>query len=425
LYAIVDVETTGGKFNEEGITEVAIYKFDGHEIIDQFASLVNPEKEIQPFVVKLTGINNAMLKRAPKFFEVAKRIIEITTDVTLVAHNADFDHRMLRLEFDRLGFKYERPTLCTVELAQSLLPEQKSFNLGKLTKALGIPITDRHRATGDALATVKLFKLLLQKDIDKNIISQSLKYFKPLEIEPNLKLILENIPTSTGVFYVYNSAREIIYISKSKNLKKRVTQLFTDSNKKSKEIQSQVADVTFEKTGSELISLLKEYVEVKKHLPYLNGKMKSTNFSHGLYLEVDDQNRTSLQVKSAKKNPNYLLTFSSSKSGTNFLEKQQSTINEEGDEISIDSLIQKIKDDYSLTGKNKIIVDRGREITERSVILLENGKITGYAFVNLRIQMTDITMLKGLITPLDGSKQVTHIVSSYLRHKRVYQIIDL
>ena len=101
MYAIVDVETTGGKFNEEGITEVAIYKFNGHEIVDQFASLVNPEKEIQPFVVKLTGINNAMLKRAPKFYEVAKRIIEITTDVTLVAHNAEFDHRMLRLEFDK------------------------------------------------------------------------------------------------------------------------------------------------------------------------------------------------------------------------------------------------------------------------------------------------------------------------------------
>jgi DNA polymerase-3 subunit epsilon len=425
LYAIVDVETTGGKFNEEGITEVAIYKFDGHEIVDQFASLVNPEKEIQPFVVKLTGINNAMLKRAPKFFEVAKRIIEITTDVTLVAHNADFDHRMLRLEFDRLGFKYERPTLCTVELAQSLLPEQKSFNLGKLTKALGIPITDRHRATGDALATVKLFKLLLQKDINKNIITQSLRYYKPVEIELNLKLILEKIPTSTGVFYVYNKASEIIYISKSKNLKKRVTQLFTGSNKKSRDIQSQVADVTFEKTGSELISLLKEYIEVKKHLPLLNGKIKKTNFSHGLYLEIDALDKSSLHVKPITKNANYLLTFSTSKAGTNFLERQQSVTNQEGDEISIDSVIQKIKDDYSFTGKNKIIVDRGREITERSVILLENGRITGYAFVNLRIQMTDMNMLKGLVTAIDGSKQVTHIVSSYLRHKRVYQIIDL
>lgn len=110
LYAIVDVETTGGKFNEEGITEIAIYKFDGHEIVDQFASLVNPEKEIQPFVVKLTGINNKMLVRAPKFYEVAKRVIEIMDGAVLVAHNANFDYRMLRIEFERLGYEFQTQT---------------------------------------------------------------------------------------------------------------------------------------------------------------------------------------------------------------------------------------------------------------------------------------------------------------------------
>src|SRR6187402_2892404 len=127
MYAILDIETTGGQFNEEGITEIAIYKFDGHEVVDQFISLVNPEKEIQPFVVKLTGINNAMLRSAPKFYEVAKRIIEITEDCIVVAHNASFDYRILRTEFRRLGFHFQRPTLCTVELAQQLLPEQQSY----------------------------------------------------------------------------------------------------------------------------------------------------------------------------------------------------------------------------------------------------------------------------------------------------------
>ena len=100
MYAILDIETTGGQFNEEGITEIAIYKFDGHEVIDQFISLVNPEIPIQPFVVKLTGINNAMLQSAPKFFEIAKRIIEITNDCVIVAHNASFDYRILELNSD-------------------------------------------------------------------------------------------------------------------------------------------------------------------------------------------------------------------------------------------------------------------------------------------------------------------------------------
>ena len=169
MYAILDIETTGGKFNEEGITEIAIYKFDGHSIVDQFVSLVNPEKPIQKFVVKLTGINNKMLRNAPKFFEVAKRIVEITKEVTLVAHNAEFDTRILKTEFDRLGFNYERNSICTVELSRKLIPDEKSYSLGKLCKSLGIPMSDRHRASGDALATVQLFKLLLNKDTNKDI----------------------------------------------------------------------------------------------------------------------------------------------------------------------------------------------------------------------------------------------------------------
>ncbi|WP_405377777.1 exonuclease domain-containing protein [Nonlabens sp. Asnod3-A02] len=447
MYAIVDVETTGGKYNEEGITEVAIYKFDGHEIIDQFASLVNPEKEIQPFVVKLTGINNAMLKRAPKFYEVAKRIIEITEGTTLVAHNAGFDHRMLRLEFDRLGYEFERPTLCTVELAQSLLPDQDSYNLGKLTRSLGIPLTDRHRATGDALATVKLFKLLLQKDINKEIISKSLKHFKPLKIEPNLKAIVDQLPAATGVFYVYDVNGTILFISKSKNIKKRVTQLFTGSNKKSKEIQKKVAEITFEKTGSEMVSILKEHIEIRKHTPALNGRIKRNNFSHGLYIYYDTNQTPRFFVKSVVKDPNYIITFSSSRSGYSFLEKlekkygtsvkfrklphndaslsihQNTAVTESLDLLN--ETVNEIITTYSLKATNKILVDKGREASERSVILIENGRVTGYAFVNLRIQMTDIKMLKSLLTPIEDHGQVLHLVASYIRHKKIYQIIDL
>ena len=124
IYSIIDIETTGGKYNEEGVTEIAIYKFDGLEVVDQFISLVNPEKPIQPFVVNLTGINSNMLRSAPKFYEIAKRIIEITTDTILVAHNASFDYRILQMEFDRLGYAFERKTLCTVELAKKLIPDQ-------------------------------------------------------------------------------------------------------------------------------------------------------------------------------------------------------------------------------------------------------------------------------------------------------------
>ncbi len=175
MYAILDIETTGGKFNEEGITEIAIYKFDEHRVIDSFVSLVNPEKSIQPFVVNLTGITSAMVENAPKFYEIAKRIIEITDNCVIVAHNAVFDYRILRTEYRRLGYEFNSKTLCTVELAKVLLPEEQSHSLGKLVRSLGIATPDRHRASGDALATLSLFRILLEKDIDKTTVASLIK----------------------------------------------------------------------------------------------------------------------------------------------------------------------------------------------------------------------------------------------------------
>ncbi len=175
MYAVIDIETTGGKFNEERATEIAIYKFDGHSIVDQFVSLINPEKEIQEFVVKLTGISSKMLRNAPKFHEVAGRIIEITDNCIIVAHNVAFDYRILKNEYDRLGYNFFRNILCTVFLSKKLILNQPSYSLGKLCRNLGIPVTGRHRAGGDALATVNLFKLLLEKDNDNNIIQRTIK----------------------------------------------------------------------------------------------------------------------------------------------------------------------------------------------------------------------------------------------------------
>ena len=199
----VDIETTGGKFNEEGITEIAIYKFDGKEVIDKFISLINPEKNIQPFVVNLTGINNKMLRNAPKFHEVAKRILEITEDAIFVAHNTSFDYRVLKTEYNRLGYNFKRNTLCTLELSKKLILDMDSYSLGKLTKQLGIPLTQRHRASGDALATVKLFKLLLDKDLDKNIIIDNIKNTNKSNLPKNLNEILNELPSSTAVSYTH------------------------------------------------------------------------------------------------------------------------------------------------------------------------------------------------------------------------------
>lgn len=288
MYAVLDIETTGGKFNEEGITEVAIYKFDGHAVTDQFISLVNPEKPIQEFVVKLTGISNKMLKNAPKFYEVAKRIIEITDGCTLVAHNAEFDSRILRTEFKRLGFDYQKNTLCTVELSRKLIPDEDSYSLGKLCKSLGIPMSNRHRASGDALATVQLFKLLLDKDKDKDIVQRTIKYFDNRNVKDKLNSILDNIPEKMGVFYVHDANGKVIYLGRGKNLKSEVNKLFLKESKRAQKIQDRVQNISYEFTGNDLFTRLRYNIELDTLQPKFNFNKKrrinSEDFAHSNFI---------------------------------------------------------------------------------------------------------------------------------------------
>ncbi len=291
MYAILDIETTGGKFNEEGITEIAIYKFDGHQIVDQFISLVNPQKEIQEFVVKLTGINNNMLHNAPKFHEVAKRIIEITTDCIVVAHNASFDYRILRTEYDRLGYDYIRNSLCTVTLSKKLILDQPSYSLGKLCRNLGIAVADRHRANGDALATVKLFKLLLEKDIDKNIVQQTIKYSDNRNHKLKLRSILDSLPEKEGVYYVHNEEGKIIFIGRGKNIRQEVNKLFLKDSKRALKVNEKVESVSFEETGNQLFTRLKYYTELEVLRPKYNiirkRRLTSKNFNQDNLILID------------------------------------------------------------------------------------------------------------------------------------------
>ena len=161
-YSIIDIETTGISPSNERITEIAIYIHDGEKIIDEFSTLVNPEKYISYFITELTGITNEMVANAPKFHQVAKKIVEMTENTAFVAHNAHFDYNFIRNSFLNLGYDFRRKTICTVKLSRKLIPGKKSYSLGRLCDDLGIKVYDRHRAAGDALATVKLFELLLE-----------------------------------------------------------------------------------------------------------------------------------------------------------------------------------------------------------------------------------------------------------------------
>jgi DNA polymerase-3 subunit epsilon len=451
LYAIIDIETTGGQFNEEGITEIAIYKFDGHEIVDQFISLVNPEIPIQPFVVKLTGINNAMLTSAPKFFEVAKRIIEMTNDCVLVAHNADFDYRILRTEFRRLGYDFNQKTLCTVELSKKLLPEQPSHSLGKLVRALGIPMADRHRASGDAMATVKLFKMLLDKDLEKEIVRDLIKTAIQKGIAPKLQDIIENLPSRTGTYYIHNEAGKIIFIGKSRNIKKRVNQHFTGITRSAIKIQAEVFTVTYEETGTELIALLKETEEIKINKPHYNRMSRKSNYSWAIYTEKDVDGYLNLKLQKADGRKKEVLSYVNAIEGKNALVQITSDYNlcqkltglsqsksdcpqHKSDEcdgaclgkISVSEYNERVQlfiDKNSFENTSIVIIDKGRNISERSAVLVEKGIYKGYTFYDLNYQIHNIEILKNIIIPMQSNRDTRNMIQGYLQKNKGFKIL--
>ncbi len=387
-----------------------------------------------------------MLHNAPKFYEVAKRIVEITEGCIVVAHNSSFDYRILKTEFNRLGYTFKRKTLCTVELSKELIPDQPSYSLGKLTRSLGIAISDRHRADGDAKATVKLFKMLLNKDLKKEIITQAVKTEQKSKMAANLRTIIEKMPTETGVYYIHNETGDIIYIGKSNNIKKRITQHFTGTNSKSKKIQTLVTAVTFEKTGSELVALLKESEEIKKNKPILNRALRKTIFTHALYQFTDHNGYINLQIDRANREELPITTFTNRQSAKSFMhnisEKYElcqklvglyktnsSCFKYEVKECAGACLQEESVEDYNqkvnvlielhrYDNKNMLIIDRGRYIDEKSVVVIENGIFKGLGFFDLNHQINNTDVLLSLITPMSNNKDNQHIIQSYVRRNK-------
>ena len=366
MYAIIDIETTGGKFDSESITEIAILKYDGEKILDQFSSLVNPEKEIDSFVKKLTGINNQMLKNAPKFFNIAKRIINITDDCVLVAHNASFDYRVLKTEFRRLGYNYSKKTLCTVNLSKKLIPNKNSYSLGKLTKNLGIPLKRNHRALDDAIATFNLFKLLQDHDLEKKILKKEIKNLRLNSVSINILKYIDKIPSKIGIYYFYNEKKEIVFIGMSSNLKKKVLNHFIKNDKKSNDIIKKIKTISFSLTGNKTIAVLKMKNEINKISPFYNKKENNFQMRKNIY----------------NKKSNY--PFNS------FL-----------------------------------IIDKGRKIDEFSFIYIKNKKFIGYGFFELNHQIKNDQKINSRLIEIIEDNKIEKIINKLFVTKNFIKIIEI
>jgi DNA polymerase-3 subunit epsilon len=375
LYSIIDIESNGGAFKKESIIEIAIYRFDGHEIVDQFISLVNPEDVISPYVQKLTGITAKMVKTAPKFHEIAKRIVEITEGTVIVGHNVEFDYRMIRQSFHRLGYNYERETIDTIPLAKKLIPNEESYSLGKLSKSLGIPLTDRHRASGDARATVELFKILLAKDQEKEI----LKHQKETQVSNNLNkkitTLTEFLPAENGIIYFQNANGDILYTDYSSNIYQTATKIFHARTKKWDKLKAETTQIHYEFTGNELIAKLMMLQKTKKKTPSL---------PFGLYYKNDKY-----IIERTKGQTGDLLKFKSFSQGN----KVKTFISEQ--ERFQDNPTA-LKEFLSLDNRNEVWISEGRTKSEKSFLVLEKGKLTGYGFYELHHQIKSLNKINKL-----------------------------
>ncbi|MCT4306126.1 3'-5' exonuclease [Elizabethkingia anophelis] len=375
MYSIIDIESNGGAFKKESIIEIAIYRFDGHEIVDQFISLVNPEDVISPYVQKLTGITAKMVKTAPKFHEIAKRIVEITEGTVIVGHNVEFDYRMIRQSFHRLGYNYERETIDTIPLAKKLIPNEESYSLGKLSKSLGIPLTDRHRASGDARATLELFKILLAKDQEKEI----LKHQKESQVSNNLNkkimALTEFLPAENGIIYFQNANGEILYTDYSSNIYQTATKIFHARTKKWDKLKAETTQIHYEFTGNELIAKLMMLQKTKKKTPSL---------PFGLYYKNEKY-----IIERTKGQTGDLLKFKSFSQGN----KVKTFINEQ--ERFQDNPTA-LKEFLSLDNRNEIWISEGRTKSEKSFLVLEKGKLTGCGFYELHHQIKSLNKINKL-----------------------------
>ena len=381
MYSVIDIESNGAPFRKESIIEIAIYKYDGHRIIDQFISLVNPQSDITPFVQKLTRISPKMVKTAPKFHEIAKRVVEITEHTTLVGHNIEFDYRMLRQEFKRLGYEFKINTIDTIPLAKKLIPAAESYNLGKLVKFLGIPLVDQHRASGDAKATLELFKLLMIKDKDSEIIQQHHDEVNSKSYLNKIRNLTQDLPAEKGILYFQDRDGKIIFSDFVDDLNKFSKNIFNSKSKRWLTIQEEVEYIQYELTGNDILAKL---------MMRTKGLKKTESLPFGLYHKSE---KYFVDKISNQKTEKPFLKFKSFTQGI----KAVSFINKKVGLQETDTL----KELITIHKKNELWLSTGRIFGEKSFLLFEQGKLTAYGFYELYTQIESLKKLSSLKIDID------------------------
>jgi DNA polymerase III subunit epsilon len=454
MYAIVDIETTGGYAAGHRITEIAIYHHDGMQITDTFHTLVNPGRNIPYYITGLTGITSEMVLSAPSFSDIAPTLLQKLDGKVFVAHNAHFDYSFLKKEFEQSGINWQAKKLCTVRLSRKIIPGLRSYSLGSLAESLGIGITNRHRAGGDAAATVKIFDELLQRDRDSYILKALKKNSGETILPPNLpKEEFDRLPAKCGVYYFHDARGNVIYVGKAINIKKRIAGHFTgDAREWSRsKIRNEIHHITYELTGNELIALILESQEIRKLWPRYNQAQKYRVEEWGIY-DYEDRNgylRFSVNVVTRGSRP--LIRFTAKGDAWNFLWEKVRQFElcpklcglqvakglcfnyQAGDCHGACMCVEEVKKynrriekailSFSAEGSSVAIIGKGRSAEEQSLVLVEKGNYFGYGFFDQQVSISDLESARTYVRKSVETPTVQNLINSYLTNPRGTEVI--
>jgi len=456
MYAVVDIETTGNFTGRHKITEIAIYIFDGKEIVDEYQTLINPETGIPPYISSMTGITNKMVENAPKFYEVAKDILLKLEGHIFVAHNVNFDYNFIRQEFKSLGGDFQSKKLCTVRLSRKILPGLPSYSLGNLAKHLGISINGRHRAFGDAKATVQVLQHLLDNDSEGHVDKALKRNSFEATLPPNLtKEKFLNLPEETGVYYFYDQKGKVIYVGKAKNIKNRMKSHFSAGSETTQKqnLFRDIFDISYELCGNELTALLFEAHEIKRLWPPYNRAQKRVSWNFGIYTYEDQQRYKRFSISKLNKTGEPFLVFKNQMEARSFLNKLVHEHNlcsklsglQKSPTSCFDYQIKKCNgacigkekpgsynkrynqaiNAYKNINESIAIIGSGRTAEESSVVWIENGKYHGFGYFDNSLDLGNVYHLKSFVKTYDDDQDIQRIIQMYLRNYKDYRIVPI
>jgi len=439
MYAIVDIETTGGYAAAHGIMEISIHVFDGTTVVKKFETLINPRQSIPRYIQAMTGITDEMVASAPLFEDVAEAVFDHLNENIFIAHNVNFDYSFVKSHLEACGYQYNAKRLCTVRLSRKILPGLPSYGLGRLCRSLEIQINNRHRAGGDAEATVKVFQKLLESDSQEYIVKSLARSSKEQMLPPNVpKEHFQNLPYQPGVYYFHDKKGKIIYVGKAKNIRYRVNSHFSsnlDSRQKQNFIRYTYA-ISFHTCGTELMAHILESSEIKRLWPIFNYSQKRWEDVYGLFTYEDQNGYLRFAIEKNKKNLASVHSFHYLVDGHSMLRKlirefhlcprlcfMQSNKEPCGEDCLGACEQRESPEEYnkrvqkaieSLSSKPSFaIVDKGLNGDDRSCILVLNGKLYGMGYISNDTQITDPETLKDRLEPYKENSFIHNLLNGF------------